>query len=361
MSPFACIYVPNFPIAAAIRAEPELQAHPIAIFEGKPPLEKIIAANEKAASLNIAPGMTKAQAELCPELVLRPRSALQENSTHAALLDCAQSFSPCVEDTACDTVLLDLAGMESLFGSLTKISHAIADRAAALGLNANIAAASNSDAALLAARGAVAPASGGLSRGHPAPAPESTQCSKVIVIPAGKEAEKLGSLPTEVLFAEHLEGDKKEEAARLLETLDRWGIRNLRSLAALPEVALSERLGQQGLYLQQLARGAAIRTLVPVETPLIFEEAVELSIRLFFSNRSRSCSTDCSNRSAPVSPPAPWPRKNSASRSNSPTSPASKMNAKTPASPVKATDPINNRVPHPGRVLCDRVEILIFH
>ena len=39
---------------------------------------------------------------------------------------------------------------------------------------------------------------------------------------------------------------------RLLETLDRWGIRNLRALAALPEVALSERLGQEGLRLQQL-------------------------------------------------------------------------------------------------------------
>jgi hypothetical protein len=36
--PFACIYVPNFPVAAALRAEPELQAHAIAIFEGKPPL-----------------------------------------------------------------------------------------------------------------------------------------------------------------------------------------------------------------------------------------------------------------------------------------------------------------------------------
>ena len=53
-------------------------------------------------------------------------------------------------------------------------------------------------------------------------------------------------------------------------------MRNLRALAALPEVALSERLGQEGLRLQQLARGAASRTLVPVETPPIFEEAIEL-------------------------------------------------------------------------------------
>jgi protein ImuB len=78
------------------------------------------------------------------------------------------------------------------------------------------------------------------------------------------------------LFPARLEGEGKKEADRLLETLDRWGIRILRALATLPEVALSERLGQEGLRLQKLARGAASRTLVPIEAPLVFEEAVEL-------------------------------------------------------------------------------------
>ena len=257
--PFACIYVPNFPVATALRVEPELQARALAILEGKPPLEKIIAVNEKAARVGMAPGMTKAQAELCSELVLRPRSPLQESAAHAALLDCAQSFSPCVEDAACDTALLDLAGMESVFGSFPEISRAIYQRATTLGLAASVAVASNPDAAVLTARG----------------------FPGVTLIPAGKEAERLGSLPLEVLFANRIEkdrspGDQKKNAERLLETLDRWGIRNLHALAALPEVALSERLGQEGLRLRQLARGAAARTLVPVEAPLVFEEAVAL-------------------------------------------------------------------------------------
>jgi len=252
--PFACIYIPNFTIAAALRVEPELQAYAIAIFEGKAPLEKIVAVNENAIELGIAPGMSTSQGELCSELVLRQRSPLHESSAHAALIDCAQSFSPCVEDSACDTVLLDLAGMESLLGSVPQISRAIFERAAALGLRANIAAASNPDAALLAARG----------------------FSGITVIPAGREAEHLGPLPVPVLFAEQLNGDEKEGAESLLATIERWGIRNLRSLAALPEVALSERLGQRGLHLQQLARGGALRALASVEAPLIFEEAVEL-------------------------------------------------------------------------------------
>ncbi len=275
--PFACIYVPNFPVAAALRAEPELRTRAVAILEGKPPLEIILAVNDQASRLGIAPGMTKPQAELCPELVLRPNSALQNSAAHAALLDCAQSFSPCVEDAACDTALLDLAGMESLLGPLPQIARALRDRAAALGLDAYIAVASNPDTAVLAARGLWDPGlcgAGTLAR------------AAVTVIPPGKEADRLGSLPLQVLFADRVEGEEKKESDRLLETrlleiqmletLDRWGIRSLRALAALPEVALSERLGQPGLRLQQLARGAASRTLVPVEAPLIFEEAVEL-------------------------------------------------------------------------------------
>jgi protein ImuB len=265
--PFACIFVPNFPVAAVSRAEPELRALALAIFEGKPPMEKLFTVNENAARSGVTSGMTKAQAELCSELTLRPRSLLQESVAHAVLLDCAQSFSPCVEDAAADTVILDLAGMESLLGSLPEIARSIFRRTAELGLDGNVAVASNPDAAVLAARG----------------------FSGVTVISPGKESESLGSLPLEVLFANRVfanqcasnEGaekatDKEKESAGLLETLDRWGLRNLRALAALPEIALSERLGQEGLRLQQLARGTAWRTLVPVEAPAVFEEAIEL-------------------------------------------------------------------------------------
>jgi protein ImuB len=265
---FACIYVPNFSVAAVFRAEPELRARAVGIFEGKSPLEKVFAGNESAGRLGIAPGMTKAQAELCSELTLCPRSWLQESAAHAALLDCAQSFSPCVEDTAAGTAILDMAGMESLFGTQLEMACGIFRRAAELGLDANVAVASNPDAAEIAARG----------------------ISGVTVIPMGKESEFLGSLPVDVLFAEGIESkegreqssrnerskDEQKESARLLGTLERWGIRNLRALAELPAVALSERLGQQGLCLQQLARGTASRTLVPVEAPPVFEEGIEL-------------------------------------------------------------------------------------
>ena len=252
--PFASIFVPDFPIEAVLRVEPELRSQAVAVLEGKPPLPKVFAVNEKSRRAGIEVGITKLQAEACPELALRNRSVLQESAAHAALLDCAQSFSPRVEDTACDTVVLDISGTETLFGPPAKLARDLARRASDLGLECSVAVADNPDAATLAARG----------------------FAGVTVIPPGKEEERLGNLPLDVLFAGKAEPDAKEENNNILDTLERWGIRNLRALAALPEVAISERLGERGVYLQKLARGAVARTIVPVDTPLVFEEAIEL-------------------------------------------------------------------------------------
>lgn len=248
MAPYACIFVPDFPVEALLRLEPDLRSQALAVLEGKPPLQKVFALNEVARAAGIAIGMTKVQLEACSDVVLRVRSLLQEETAHAALLDCAQSFSPRVEETAPNTVLIDLCGMESIFGPLPRIAREIARRTADLGIEANVAIAANPETAALAARG----------------------FSGVTLIAAGKESEQLGSLPIETLFT----GSSDDEIH--FETLERWGIRNLRTLAALPQIALSERMGQAGIRLQQLANGNLSRTLVPIETPLIFEEAIEL-------------------------------------------------------------------------------------
>jgi len=253
---FACIYIPDFPVQALLRVEPELSARPVAVLTGRPPLEKVVALNEKARQAGVELGATRSQLEAWANLALRPRSESQEASAHAALLDCAQSFSPEVEDTSPGTALLNLAGLEPLLGPLPKIAHDLARRVSQLGLEANLAAAANPDAALLAARG---------FRG-------------VTLIPEGREAERLGDLPVDVLlesFSSSFSFDAAE-TARWAETFDRWGIRKLRALAALPEVPLIERLGQPGLRLQKLARGAATRNLRVLEPRLIFAESVEL-------------------------------------------------------------------------------------
>lgn len=269
--PFACIFVPDFSLQAILRAEPSLRSQAVAVLEGKPPLEKILVANERARATGVLAGMTKLQIEGSTEIVLRDRSEFQESATHQALLDCAQAFSPRIEDSGPDTILLDLFGLDKLFGTLTKIAHDIFCRAHGMGLEVNVAVAGTLASAALAANG----------------------FAGVTVIPEGKEAEVLGALPIEVLFAANVAAENPLNSKQLhssvspclrgeeiLETFRGWGVRKFRDLGALPENALSERLGQRGIELQRKACGKSDRMLVPCDPPLDFEEAIELDFPL---------------------------------------------------------------------------------
>ena len=61
---FACIYIPDFPVEAMVRAEPILREHAVAVLEGKPPLVRVAALNDKARLLGMDVGMTKLQAAI---------------------------------------------------------------------------------------------------------------------------------------------------------------------------------------------------------------------------------------------------------------------------------------------------------
>lgn len=171
----------------------------------------------------------------------------------AMLVDCAYAFSPLVEETAENTVVLDIEGCELLFGSPQEIAKEIARHAAELGLKVNVAIAQNPDAAIHAAR-----------------------CfAGITVISPGKEAKRLGNLPLEALDASlvRVEADR---AAEILETLELWGIRSFREFATLPEAGVSERLGPEGVRLQKLARGESERPLLLSKPAPGFEKSIEL-------------------------------------------------------------------------------------
>jgi hypothetical protein len=68
MTAFACIFVPDFPVEALLRAEPNLRSQALAVLEGKAPLQTIFALNEKARQAGVSAGMTKLQVEACPDL-----------------------------------------------------------------------------------------------------------------------------------------------------------------------------------------------------------------------------------------------------------------------------------------------------
>jgi protein ImuB len=86
------------------------------------------------------------------------------------------------------------------------------------------------------------------------------------VIARGEEAAWLSGLPVGML----------ELSLEMAETLERWGVRTCGALTELPVLELSERLGQEGVRLQALARGEAARALTVAEPGHTFEEEMEL-------------------------------------------------------------------------------------
>src|SRR6185503_14689143 len=88
--------------------------------------------------------------------------------------------------------------------------------------------------------------------------------------PQGDEAKFLGSLAVSLLAGCPFMGPPE-----LQETLERWGIRRFRELAALPPLGIAERLGPEGLRLRALASGEVERKLVPIQEPLDFEDEIE--------------------------------------------------------------------------------------
>ena len=140
-------------VQAVQRAEPQLRAGALALVDGTPPLVRVIDANEFAWRAGIQMGMAKSQVAQFLGVEIRNRSQSKEAAAGAALLDLGWSVSPRMENTAADTIVLDLAGLNSLFGSDAEIAGDLAQRAFHLGLAANVAVAANIEVAIHAARG----------------------------------------------------------------------------------------------------------------------------------------------------------------------------------------------------------------
>jgi protein ImuB len=191
------------------------------------------------------------------------------------LADFAYAFSPLVEETAVNTVVIDVEGCELLFGSAYELANYMVKQAArggdagGLGCKVNVALAGNPDAAIHAAR---------FFKG-------------ITFISPGEELEALGELPVEALLSPKSKAQSSKSLKTLdiglwtldekriqeiLETLRLWGIRTFREFADLPTAGIAERLGQEGVRLQQLASGKTERHLKIKQAAPVFENSIEL-------------------------------------------------------------------------------------
>lgn len=236
MARVACLLVPSFPLAARLRADPALAREPLVVLESS---GKIAAATSTARAAGIRPGFSAAQARaLLPAVQALARDAHAESAAREALLEAAESASPVVEDAGPGVVYLDVSGCDE-----KALLRALLRRCAALGLPARAGAGAGRVAARLAAR---------LSADEP-----------TIVRPGGDRG-FLAPLPVAQLAPD-------ETTAR---TLERWGVRTIGALAALPEAQLVARLGEPGWRLRRLAWGDDPRPLLPRRKPAVFREGL---------------------------------------------------------------------------------------
>jgi protein ImuB len=244
---YACIHAEEFPAQALLRLRTDLAVQPVAVLDGKPPLETVCSLNRPARLKGAETGLTRLEAEAIPSLHLLPRSLETEAAARAVLLECAAQFSPRLElvdeGTACACVqgcVLDITGTERLFGPPHTLAARLRDALTEAGLRASVAVSANFHTARLKAAA---------NRG-------------ITVVAAGQEAAALGKLP---LSALGLLPDPAEIFAL-------WGIRTLAELAALPESDLVARLGPQAVDWRKLALGALPHTFQPMEATFTLEE-----------------------------------------------------------------------------------------
>ena len=241
----ACLYVPDFPLAALLRVQPDLRGEPVAVADGPGPRARLIAVSAAAARHGVTAEVMAAQASaIDADLVIHVASADMLRAAQAALCDAAGSFSPRIEDAGVGVVYVDVDGLGALYESESQLATALGQRANHLGLDAQIGVAGSKIAACLAAR-----YGGG-----------------VAIIPPGEEWSVLA--PVSIAWL--------EPGAELATVLQRWGIRTIGDLAVLPASAVGTRLGAAGVQLVRRARGEDEYPLVSHPLPLHFEEGVDL-------------------------------------------------------------------------------------
>jgi protein ImuB len=201
------------------------------------------------------------------------------------LAEFATTFSPLVEETSTDTVVIDVQGCELLFGSAYELANQVAKCAArpkesaGLGCKVSVALAGNPDAAIHAARffqgiTFISPGEELTCLGE-LPISELSPTSNV-QSPKFKTSSRSNKQTLDFGLWTLDEKKRHDEIQKILETLSLWGVRTFRDFASLPVAGISERLGQEGLKLQQLASGKTERHLTLKQPAPVFENSVEL-------------------------------------------------------------------------------------
>ena len=242
---FAVVLVPDFALQAVLRFEPDSRHRPVALVDPTSPKPDLIQLTSAARVCGVVEGLTASQAiARCANLIIKPRSAVQEKAATDALLQIAYAFSPNIEATAPGVCTMELKGLGlNTDAAQHRWVDRLLQRMAGLDLDARVGVAVTPSLALLAAHAA--------------------RPSLVV----HHSTDFVSALPIEALGP----------TPALRDILERWGIRTVGALTALGKSDLSERLGPETVALLDRLSPATTRPLNVVAPPECFEEQMEFN------------------------------------------------------------------------------------
>ncbi|MBM4072530.1 MAG: DNA polymerase IV [Planctomycetes bacterium] len=217
------------------RDRPELRGKPV-IVGGVKGRGVVSAASYEARKFGVHSAMPISTARrLCPQGIYLPVRMSHYAAISRQIRSIFLSFTPLVEPLSLDEAFLDVRGCEGLFGSVPDIARQIKQRIRAeTGLIASVGVAPNKYLAKLAS-----------DVGKP---------DGYIVLLPEKVGEFLSPLPVSRIWGVGAKSEKR---------LHDIGIRTIGQIAAMPERLLSDRFGEMGRHIWQLANGQDDRTVVP--------------------------------------------------------------------------------------------------
>ena len=260
MPRIACLWVPDLPLCAAVRAEPQLAGAPLAVVQAGDLGGRAHVLCATPIAEGVEPGQTLAEARaICPSLVHRNASPERERAAAQAAVEAAGAVSPRFEEAAPGLVYLDAAGLSKLFGDDRAVARALVAAAERVGLRAAVGVAAGKSLALLAARAAAPDLTFEVTR-------HGLGGGAFRVVLPEEQAAFLAGLPLLAL-------DLSDELQQILR---RFGLQTLGEVSRLPPGPLAARLGPEGAILWRLARGEDATALTPHPAPERFEEGEEL-------------------------------------------------------------------------------------
>jgi protein ImuB len=241
-----CVLIPRFELAVAAGSRQALAAGPIALAP-EPGREQLIGeASAAAEAYGVRAGVRLGEAlARCPALKLVTPDPDAVADEWERLLIALEGVGAAVEPGRPGLAWFDARGLRNMHGG--SLDHVIAAARRALGTPARLGAAPSRFAALAAA---------------------SRARVRRAEIAAEPLAAYLAPLPVDLLAS-------RPETAAMPETLERFGVRTLGELAALPRAALADRFGTAGPLAKDLAKGkdSPLRPRRPAEN---LEERLEL-------------------------------------------------------------------------------------